>query len=111
MVMEVLLLFPVFLVLLLLSAQAALWYISDQAATAAATVGARDLATGDQAGWTTAAHDALGHDLGQPSFTLVTAPNGMSGVTVSGTAPQILPFGVHVSSTSYFVTQAPRPGA
>ena len=102
-------LFPVFIVLLVLGVQAALWYTADQAATAAAAVGARALGSGDGQ-WATAAAKAMESDLGSPSVKAVTAPNGMSGVVVSGTAPEILPFPVHVSSTSYFVSQRPRAG-
>jgi Flp pilus assembly protein TadG len=109
MVIEVVVLFPLFLILLLLSVQGALWYIADQSATAAATVGARALATGDT-GWKTAADDATEHDLGDPQVQALTAPNGMSEVKVSGTAAAILPFPVHVSSTSLFVTQQPVAG-
>lgn len=101
MAIEVVLLFPLFLFLLLLSVQGALWYMADQAATDAATAGARAAATGNPS-WATVAADVPARYLGDMQAVEVPgAPNTIT-VKVTGVAPQILPFHVVVSSTSSF---------
>jgi len=109
MAIEVVLLFPVFLLLLLLSVQGALWYMADQAATNAATAGARAAATGNTS-WATVAADVPARYLGNMVVTEVPGPQGTVTVKVSGVAPRILPFRVVVSSSSSFPTGSGTPG-
>lgn len=109
MVVEIAVIFPIFLFMLLLVVQYAMYYLADQGATAGAQAGAQALSQGLPA-WQTTALVAANNEVSNPAvseFTLChgsTTPPGLSAVTVTGFAPEIFPFVPHftVCSTAYF---------
>ncbi len=109
-VLEVLLVFPLFWLLLLLVVQGVLWYEADQGAVAGATAGAQALAQG-LPNWQTTTLVATNDELHSPSVAISSsAPPGLTGVTVTGVAAQLVPWGIHITVTQYFPT-LPTAGA
>ncbi|MDA8265594.1 MAG: pilus assembly protein [Actinomycetota bacterium] len=109
-VVEVVVIFPLFWLLLLLVVQGVLWYMADQGAVAGATAGAQALAQG-LPNWKTTALVATNSELRSPSVAISSsAPPGLTGVTVTGVAAQVVPWSIHVTVTQYFPT-LPTAGA
>jgi hypothetical protein len=98
-----LILMPVFLLLIFLGVQGAMWYLAKACAQAGAQAGAQALAAGAScAQVSNVAERAIAFDVRSPQLTIQPGPNGQQEVMLTGIAPSIIPLTtVHVTGTAF----------